>query len=349
MKKNKSIFFLIFTIFFSFNLIGCNSNKDATTSPLKETNYFMGTVVTISLYDKQDQKILDKAFERVKDIENTVSINKLGTELDNVNDNAGISPIAVSDTTFDIVKRGLYYSNLTNGFFDISIGGLVKLWSIGLPEAKLPTQSEIDEQLNYVNYKDIELNETTKTIFLKKNGMLIDLGSIAKGYAADEIAKILKSNGVNKAIIDLGGNILTIGEKAKDTPWKIGIQNPNENRGSIVGSISVSDKSIVTSGIYERYLETNDIKYHHLLSPFTGYPFDNDIAGVTIISDNSMDGDALSTSVFSMGTTDGLKFINSLDYAEAIFITKDNKVYLSEGINDIFTLTNTNFTIVENN
>lgn len=345
MKSRCKAISLLIGIFLIFSLIGCtNSNDDS--KPLSKTEYFMGTVVTVTLYDNKSEKIIDKAFEEVKKIEQLVSINMEGTELDEVNNNAGIKPVKVSDDTYNIIKKGLEYSSLTNGSFDITIGPLVKLWSIGLPEAKVPTIEEIKEKIQYINYNDVELNNSEKTVFLKKPGMIIDLGGIAKGYTADVIAQTLKDEGVEKAIIDLGGNIYALGEKAENTLWRIGIQNPDQTRGEIVGSINVKDKSIVTSGIYERFIEQDGVKYHHILSPKSGYPYDNEIAGVTIISDKSIDGDALSTSVFSMGITKGLEFINSLPDTEAIFITKDHKIYLTEGSKEIFKLTNNDFQII---
>ena len=345
MKSRCKAISLLIGIFLIFSLIGCtNSNDDS--KPLSKTEYFMGTVVTVTLYDNKSEKIIDKAFEEVKKIEQLVSINMEGTELDEVNNNAGIKPVKVSDDTYNIIKKGLEYSSLTNGSFDITIGPLVKLWSIGLPEAKVPTIEEIKEKIQYINYNDVELNNSEKTVFLKKPGMIIDLGGIAKGYTADVIAQTLKDEGVEKAIIDLGGNIYALGEKAENTLWRIGIQNPDQTRGEIVGSINVKDKSIVTSGIYERFIEQDGVKYHHILSPKSGYPYDNEIAGVTIISDKSIDGDALSTSVFSMGITKGLEFINSLPDTEAIFITKDHKIYLTEGSQEIFKLTNDDFQMI---
>ena len=203
--------------------------------------------------------------------------------------------------------------------------------SIGLPEAKVPTLDEIKGTLKYINYKDVEVNDSEKTVFLNKESRYdYRLGGIAKGYTADVIAQTLKDEGVKKAIIDLGGNIYALGEKAENTLWRIGIQNPDQTRGEIVGSINVKDKSIVTSGIYERFIEQDGVKYHHILSPESGYPYDNEIAGVTIISDKSIDGDALATSIFSMGITKGSEFINSQPDTEAIFITKDHKIYLKK-------------------
>lgn len=343
--KIKNFLFLFLIVLISSTLIGCGK-EDENTEPLSKTDYFMGTILTITLYDNKEEKIIDKAFEKVKEIESLVSINKDGTELDKVNENAGIAPVKVSDETYTIVKKGLNYSQSTNGFFDITIGPLVKLWSIGLPEAKVPTQSEISEKINYINYDNLILNDEDKSIYLKEKGMLIDLGGIAKGYTADQIASILKKEGVTSAIIDLGGNVYALGEKSENTPWRIGVQNPAETRGDIVGTLSLSNKSIVTSGIYERFIEQDGKKYHHILSPFTGYPYENGITGVTIISDSSIDGDALSTSIFAMGVEKGLEYINSMSDIEAIFITKDNHIYLSNRASEYFKLTNENFTIM---
>ena len=305
----------------------------------------MGTVVKITLYDSNDSAILDKAFDRVAEIESLVSINEAGTELDKVNDFAGISPVEVTSTTYEIVEKGLEYSKLSNGDFDITIGPLVKLWNIGLDDAKVPTQEEIDSVLPLIDYNLLELNEENHTIFLKNKGMMIDLGSIAKGYAADEISRILTENNVNSAIIDLGGNIYAHGIKPSGQDWNIGIQNPFSTRGDIIGVLKVKNKTVVTSGIYERYIEKDGVKYHHLLNPNTGYPFENNIAGVSIITDKSIDADALSTTVFAKGLEEGLKFVETLPNVDAIFITKDNKVYITNGIRDSFTLENEDFTL----
>lgn len=303
----------------------------------------MGTVVDVTIYDSNDEKILDRVFEKVKELEKTLSINENGTLVDEINAEAGIKPVKVDDDTYNIIKKGIEYAKLSNGLFDISVGPIVKLWNIGLPEAKVPTQDEINEKLPLIGYEDIELNENDKTVFLKRTGMMIDLGGIAKGYTADVISNILTEEGVKSAIINLGGNVFTHGKKVNGDEWRVGIQNPFSDRGDIVGSITTSNKSIVTSGIYERYIEKDGIKYHHILSPKTGYPYENEIAGITIISDTSTDGDALSTSVFAMGVEDGMKFVNSIDGIDAIFITKDNKVYITDGIRSVFTLTNTDF------
>lgn len=346
MKHFKKISCFLVLVMALTLFVGCSKNK-VPDEPISKTSLVIGTVCTITLYDSDDATIIDKAFARLSELEDILSINKTGTELDKVNEMAGKSPVKVSKDTLNVVKKGLEYSSLSNGALDITVGPLVKLWGIGTEHAKVPSQDEINTAKNLINYKDVVINEDDSTIYLEKPNMIIDLGAIAKGYAADEIVKILKDNDVNSAIINLGGNIFALGEKIDGNPWKVGIQTPNQDRNSTIGYVSVKNKSIVTSGVYERYFEENGKKYHHILSPETGYPYENEILGVSIISDDSIDGDSLSTTLFALGVEKGLELVESTKGIDAIFITKDNKLYMSDGFKKIFTLTNTDYTIVE--
>lgn len=345
--KKPIVFFLLLTLI-SLLLASCTSSSNINDkNPLTRTEFLMGTTITISIYDNKDASILDKAFNRIAELEDQLSINKTDTLLDEVNKNAGIKPTKINDDMFKIISKAIEYSKLTGGSFDITVGPIVKLWNIGLPEARVPSDNEIKAKVPLIGYSKIKLNESEKTVYLKDNGMIIDLGGIAKGYTADVIANLLKYNKVNNAIIDLGGNIYALGSKPSGSLWNIGIQDPFSLPGDIIGYISEKNKSVVTSGIYERYIEKDGKKYQHILNPFTGYPYDNEIAGITIISEKSVDGDALSTSVFSKGLKGGIDFVNSINGIEAIFITKDKKVYLTEGLNKNFVLNNKEFEIVK--
>ena len=329
-------------------LVGCSHNlKDQKTSSTTkpDSKFFLGTIINLDIYDKPSDKIYSDAYKRIEDLEKKMSLNISTSELNKINSQAGIGYVKVSKDTYDVIEKSLKYSELSNGKFDISIGPLVKTWGIGSDHAKVPTQTEIDSLLPLINYKNILLNSEDHSVMLKEKGMILDLGAIAKGYVADEIAKTIKENGSSSAIINLGGNVLAVGGKDKNTPWKIGIQNPFSQRGEYIGIASVRDKSIVTSGIYERFFKKNGVIYHHILDTHTGYPSDNNLEGVSIISDYSIDGDALSTSVFTLGVDDGMKLINSLPGVDAIFITKDKKVYLTDGVKKIFQLTDSTFTI----
>ncbi|MDI3535253.1 MAG: FAD:protein transferase, partial [Thermosediminibacterales bacterium] len=196
-------------------------------------------------------------------------------------------------------------------------------------------------------YNSVLLNSKEKSIMLKKEEMMLDLGGIAKGYAADEVSKILKENHVKHAIVNLGGNVLAYGNKPDGSKWRIGIQKPFAPRGDYAGVVSVINKAVVTSGIYERYFEENGKIYHHILDPETGYPVENNLMSVTIITDKSIDADSLSTSVFAMGLKEGLNLIEKLDNTEAIFITKDSKIYLTSGLKNSFKLTDNSLNIVD--
>lgn len=333
-------------------IAGCGkSSKDETdhltTNPYTKTEFLMGTVVTIKIYDKDKEDILNLAFERVKILADKTTTEENESEVSLINKNAGNEPVKVSTDVYQLIEAGKHHSNIADGAFDISVGPLTTLWHIGFPDARKPDQSEIEAILPLINYQRIELDATEQSVFLTKRDMALDLGAIAKGFITDEVVTVLRENDVTSAIIDLGGNIYVLGNNPSGEPWSVGIQDPNAARGSTIGKIKRSNQSIVTSGIYERFLEVEGVKYHHLLDPNDGYPFMNDIAGITIITDSSTDADALSTIIFSKGIKEGIKFIEASTEAEAIFISHDHKVYTTKGLKDEFELTNEQFEMGE--
>lgn len=343
-SRRKFSILLVSLMVMSLFLGGCRSKN---VEPAEKTEFMLGTICTIQVYDGNKNEALDKAFQRIKQIENEMSINKAGTEFDAIANAAGKNFVKVSDDTFAVVKKGLYYAEQSKGAFDITIGPLVKLWGIGTDNAKVPTQSEINTAKALVGYKDLVLDEANKKVMLKRAGMSIDAGGIGKGFAADEAAKVLKQYGVKHAIINLGGNVLVIGDNPDGRPWGIGIQNPFEPRGEKVGALSATNKTIVTSGIYERYIEKNGKKYHHILNPFTGYPMENSLASVTVVTDVSFDADAMTKYIFYQGLEKGPEYVkNSLPGVEAIFVTKDKRVYVTEGLKNNFKLTNSEFKMI---
>jgi Membrane-associated lipoprotein involved in thiamine biosynthesis len=344
MKMRKSISIMaIFIILVSF-FTGCNKKVE----PVEKTEYMLGTICTIKVYDGNKDEAITKAFTRIKNIEDKMSVNKEGTELDSVGDASGKSPVKVSDDTFYVLKKGKYYSEQAVGAFDITVGPLVKIWGIGTDKARVPSKEEIDTKKSLINYKDLILDEQNKTAFLKKSGMSLDLGGIAKGYAADEATRILKENGVKHGIVNLGGNVLAINDNPDGHPWKVGVQNPFEPNGDVLGTVEVTNKTVVTSGIYERYLEQNGKKYHHILNPFTGYPMDNTLASVTIITNTSIDADAMTKNIFYKGLDKGMEYVKSLKGIEAIFVTKNKEVYITDGLKENFKILNAEFKIGNN-
>lgn len=321
--------------------------REILKSPVKKTDFLLGTAVALSVYHPNTEELITQALDMVKDLEKRITVNASGSEVDAINEAAGDHAVQVSEDVYELIKQGLKYSQEFDGSFDITVGPLTSLWRIGFPDARKPSQAEIDAALPLVNYKNVEIDDATHSVFLKEKGMLLDLGGIAKGFIADQIWKLFSKEGVTTAIIDLGGNIVVMGgSPARDgVAWNVGLQDPFESRGTTFGTILEKEKTIVTSGIYERYLEVDGQTYHHILNPKTGYPFDNEIAGVSVIVSSSTRGDALSTSMFSVGVAEGLKYVNAHDDIDAIFVTRDKKVYVSDSIKDSFKLTESTYTM----
>ncbi len=342
MKKFTALIFAIILIVLSL-AAGC-ANK--VTQPLSRTEIWLDTPCTITIYDKVSVNILDKAFDALKNIHNKMNASSDTSEVSNINKNAGIGYIKVSDETFYVLKEAEKFSDLTHGKFDITVGPLVTLWGINTDHAKIPSPGEIKEKLALVNYKNVLLNEKDNSIMLKEKGMTIDLGGIAKGYAGDVTAEVLKKNGVKHAIINLGGNIITLGSKPDGTDWNIGVQNPDfTNSGASFGTVKVSNKAVVTSGIYERYFEKEGKIYHHIFDTATGYPVDNELSSVTIITDKSINGDTLAKA-FCMGLKDGMGFIEGQKGVDAVFVTRSNEVYITKGLKNNFKISDSGFKLM---
>lgn len=332
---------LIMILCIAIVLSGCNSVEAVRDEDYSRTGFVLGTIVTIKLLENGSEEVLDQIFQRLTDIENYMSVNIETSDVAMLNKN---QTYTVSEDTYEVIKAGIAYGQLSEGKFDISLGPIINLWQIGTEFERVPSQEEILEQLSYVDYRNIQLGDGYEVTILP--GASIDLGGIAKGYAADEVEKILIENNINKAIINLGGNIKVIGSKSDDTPYNIGIQGPEELRNEYLGIVEVSDKTVVTSGDYERFFIEDGIKYHHIFDTSTGYPYETEVAAVTVITDSSMSADALSTILFASTIEDGIALCKSLSGVECIYVTKDRKLYFSsEDIRDKFTLTDYSFTI----
>ena len=224
--------------------------------PVTKTNFMLDTLVRIQAFGSNASEAIDKAFNRINDIEKKMTAKADSSEVVEINKRAGEDFYKVSSDTFLLLKS-LQYSKSSKGKFDITVGPLVKLWGIGTDKARVPALDEIKEALELVDYNQVELKESENSVFLRKPGMSIDLGGIAKGYAADEVVKTLRENGIESGTVDLGGNIFVLGTKPDGKSWKIGLQNPFDTRGSIFATVEVADKTLVTSGPYERYFEEN--------------------------------------------------------------------------------------------
>ncbi|MER2226307.1 MAG: FAD:protein FMN transferase [Carnobacterium sp.] len=294
----------------------------------------MGTQISLSIVHPEAEKLLEKASHILADYEARFSANNFNSDLMTVNQQAGLQPVHVDSDLYELIQIGKNYSLSSNLALNITIGPLVKLWKIGFTEARLPKPKEIDERLKLIDPTDIELDTDKRTVYLTKKGMEIDLGALAKGYFADKLKKFFQHEGVQSGLVDLGGNVLTIGENPKyeDGYWRVGIQKPSLVRGDLVGAVLVKNKSVVTSGIYERSLKVKGKDYHHVLDSTTGYPIENDVASVTIISDESIDGEIWTTLLFMFSPTLAIQYIDTIPGIEALVITKDNDVHMTHGI-----------------
>jgi len=312
-----------------------------------QTEFVIGTVCTVNLFDKGSPDAYREIFARLREIEARMSANRDDTEIAEINRNAGVAPVGAHPDVIEVVATALRYSEMSGGVFDPSIGPVVKLWNIGTDFARVPTKKELDAALSLVNYQDVVVDKAAGTVFLKRKGMRLDLGAIAKGYAADEVGRIIAKHRISRAIIDLGGNILAYGEKKGGESWRIGVQDPSSERGAHIGVLAVKNKTMVTSGVYERFFVENGKHYHHILDPKTGYPVSNGLLSVTIVADRSIDADGLSTSVFALGLQKGRALIESLPGVAAIFIGEDFSVRVTSGIAKDFHVSDPRFHTVD--
>ena len=237
--------------------------------------------------------------------------------------------MTVSYDVAALLEKVIHYSEVSDGDFDITVEPLSSLWNFSSDEHIVPSDSEIREAGDKVNWKNLELAGNTLTFGSPDTA--IDLGAIAKGYIADRMKDYLVEKGVKSAVINLGGNVLCIGKRPDGTPFKVGLQKPYADRNETIATLNIDGMSVVSSGVYERHFEKDGVNYHHILNPRDGYPYQNGLISVTIISDLSVDGDGLSTTCFSMGLEKGKDLLDSIDGAYGVFITDDYEIVYSEG------------------
>lgn len=313
----------ILSLIFVLSIItACSPRKE----PISQKEFCLDTIVQITLYDSQSKNILNKCFDICKKYELICSSTNSSSELYKLNHNPHkTSYQPVSKDLAYMIQQGLYYSKLSKGTFDITIGSISSLWDFKSDKPALPDASLVSKNLSNVSYSNIIC--TNQQIVYKNLNTMIDLGAIAKGYIADQIKAYLLKKNVKSALINLGGNILCVGDKYGEA-FTIGITNPKHTDESII-TTKIKNQSVVTSGIYQRNMTINKHLYHHILDPHTGYSYDNGLASVTILSSKSIQGDALSTVCFSLGLNEGLKLINSTKGVEACFIDTHNHITYS--------------------
>lgn len=318
----KYLLLLAAAVMLAVGLAAC-AGKGA--EPVSRSELLLDTVVTISLYGG-DEELLEQCFAECRRYERIFSRTDPESELYALN---AAGSMEVSDELLSLLETALHYCALSDGAFDITMGGVSDLYDFSSEQPRVPEGEELEEAMGHVGYENIRIEGSTVTLL--DPAAVIDLGAIAKGYIADRLARFLIEDGVESATIDLGGNIYCVGGKPDGSPFRVGIQCPFEDRSQVIGVVEVSDRSVVTSGIYERSFEQNGVIYHHILDPNTGLPCENDLLAVSIVSEHSVDGDALSTLCFVLGMEEGMALVDSLEGVYAVFVTEDYQTHYSQG------------------
>ena len=306
---------------------GCDAEKELPK--VSEVGFYLDTVITLTAYT-DDRQALKDALNECGRYEQLLSRTVEGSDVWRINHADG-KPTEVSDDTAAILRCAAEISEKSEGAFDVTIAPVSTIWDFTSGEAALPDAEALAKAAALVDYTKVGLEGNTVTL---PAGMMIDLGGIAKGYIADRVKAYLAERGVKHAILSFGGNIVAIGKKPDGKDWKVGIQDIDKPTGEYMMVAANHGGSTVTSGIYERGFDLDGVRYHHLLNPKTGWPEQNELASVTILSESSMEGDALATAAFILGTEKGLELIESLDGIEAVFIARDRKVTFSSGAKD---------------
>ena len=273
------------------------STQDAPP-PVSETQLLLDTVCTITLYGPPDKSLITRTFDLCAEYEDLLSVTVEGSDIWRINHADGAA-VSVSPQTAGVISVGLEYSGLSGGMFDITIGRLSALWDFK-NRTTVPPGTDIALALETVDYRQVSVEGDT--VRSANPQARLDLGGIAKGYIADRLADFLRESGVKAAVIDLGGNVVVVGEKADGALWNVAIRYPFGNQGELLGVLATKEASVVTSGIYERQFEENGIIYHHILDPNTGMPVRSDIVSVTVISESSMIGDVTTTVALLLGS-----------------------------------------------
>ena len=291
---------------------------------VSKTVFVFGTANTVTV-GIEHRKVMEEVKDIILSFHKRMSIYESTSEISSLNHMAGSSSLSISPEIYDLIRRSIAYSKLTNGAFDITALPLKKIWQTA---EQIPTEAQIYHAKKLVNYRNIVFSDNK--IMLKYSGMGVDLGGIAKGFAVDKVVELLKIRGIASGVINFGGSVFVLGEERS-----VGIQTPFGKKGRYIGTIRVKNKAVVTSGAYENYRVINGTAYQHILDPHTGYPVNNELLAVTLIGAKAEELDALATGVCVMGIQKGYDLLKKRQI-DAIFIKKDGSVLLTEGIKESF-------------
>ncbi|MBR2714827.1 MAG: FAD:protein FMN transferase [Ruminococcus sp.] len=326
MKKIFSVFFALLTVLLS--LCGCADAEKST-----DEMFALDTIITFCIYSS-DENISTDTISKCKDeiirLENMLSATKKGSDVYNIN-HSDAKKVSVSDETIRLLQKARKLSESCDGAFDVSVYELVKLWGFDTKEYKVPTSDEVEKTLRYVGYSDVTID---KNDVLLKKGMSIDLGAIAKGYIGERLYDIMKNSEIDAGIINLGGMVVTYSSENSSKEFSVGVEYPDT--GDVFAKLNVSKPFTVTSGGYQRYFEKDSKRYHHILDPKTGKPSESDISSVTVISDDGVANDALSTAFYVMGVDETLEYLKNHNadvedgYSVIILSSDKSQVFVSE-------------------
>ena len=312
------------------SLQGGNGKWEATMTPVSRYSFdYLDTFIEIKIYAKVETRIMDECFAIIERYDNLLSRTKSGTNIYQLNETGSVE---MEEDVLELLERGLYYSHLSNGVFDITAEPITSQWDFKAETPSLPDADVLAEAVKHVDYRNLVIEGNKVTLTDPASG--VDLGAIAKGYIADKVKEYLLSQDVESAIINLGGNVLCVGTKPDGNTFNVGIQYPFQARTDLIAIVKIDDFSVVTSGIDQRNFTIDNTLYHHILDTETGYPCNNGLLAVTILSPKSVDGDGLSTTCFALGLEEAMKLIDSIEGVYAVFVDENYELHFSEGFEE---------------
>lgn len=329
MKYMKKIALLFLCALIIIPQTGCGSEE-----PVSENRFLLDTMCAVTVYGMKEEEAkaaIDDAFTLCGEYEDMLSKTVEGSDVYKLNRAKG-QFVSVQQETLLLIKEGIKYGKLSGGMFDITIGAVSELWDFRADNPSVPEEGKLKEAVKTVDYRQIEIQGNK--VRLENPEAKLDLGGIAKGYIADRMAEVMEEHGAKHATVNLGGNLVAIGEKTENEPWKIGIETPYSEGSSILGSVELSDATIVTSGVYERYFKQDGKLYHHVLNPKTGYPVDNSLNAVVLVGEKgqSMECDVLGTVCLSLGEKKARELLAGTEGIQAAFVDKSDQITIFNGL-----------------
>lgn len=336
----KRKFLLIFLMVIGMTFLGCTQKAEETVvskeemqEPVSQEVFAMDTYMTVTAYGENAEEAVAEAVAEIERLDELLTATTDGGEIYAVNHSGGGE---LSSDSMYLLGRSEELYEATDGAFNITIFPVMDAWGFVSDEFAVPSADELQEKLSLVDFEQLEIDQENSCVEMHKDGMAIDLGGIAKGYTSTRIADIFREHEIESGLINLGGNVHVVGNKTDGTKWKVGIQSP-ESDEEYLGVLAVSACAVITSGGYERYFEEEGITYHHIIDPETGYPANNGLISVTIISKDGTLADGLSTSLYIMGLEDAKEFWKKhSEEFDAILLTEEKELYVTEGIADDF-------------